>query len=347
MALTDDLIGDGCWAGASMGFGWVWAACGCASLRAGHAAAAHLKLAALTVLSAFILGDLSMWPAQAGPKKKTSQSSEALSIPEVPSDDIFGFTSPTDVGNVGDLGFANENDGRTGKRNGQYRALDSKFEWSATPAKDWWTAASVFGAWSRVRNVTGLDDGSTSSFDGISFEIERLLIRRSAGNPFAVSLSVEPRWSRIDAVSGFRSTAYDAQFKIFVDAVVVPDRLYWAANVYFTPQRAQDITDRSNWLDSSSTFLSTALTFQLSQSLFVGAEARHMTSYNGLWLNERMGYAVYIGPTLAWRITDKIVFNTTWQPQVSGRSATNPGLRFDLDNFERAQFRLKLAVQLN
>ena len=331
-----------------MGFGWVWAACRCASLlRAGHAVAARLKLTALTVLSAFILGDLSVSPAQAEPKKKTSQSSEALSIPEVPSDDIFGFTSPTDVGNVGDLGFANENDGRAGKRNGHYRALDSKFEFSSTPAKDWWVAGSFFAAWDRIRDVTGLDDGSTSSVDGISFEIERLLIRRSASNPFAVSLSVEPRWSRIDPISGLRSTAYNAQFKIFVDAVVVPDKLYWAANVYFTPQRAQDITDRSNWQDTSSTLLSTALTFQLSQSLFVGAEARHMTSYSGVWLNDRMGYAVYIGPTLAWRITDKIVFNTTWQPQVSGRSSINPGLRFDLDNFERAQFRLKLAVQLN
>lgn len=285
--------------------------------------------------------------AQAAPKKATAQKTESNSVPEVPGDDIFGFTSPTDVGNVGDTGFANENDGRTGKRDGRYRALDSKFEFSSTPAKDWWIAGSFFGAWNRVRNVTGLADDSTSSFDGLSFEIEHLAIRRSAGNPFAVAFSVEPRWSRIDPISGLPSTAYNAQFKMFVDTVVVPDKLFWAANAYFTPQRAQDITDRSNWLDSSSYFLSTALTFQLSQSLFFGAEARYMTSYNGIWLNERLGYAVYVGPTLAWKITDKIVFNTTWQPQVAGRSSTNPTLRYDLDNFERTQFRLKLAVQLN
>ena len=30
-----------------------------------------------------------------------------------------------------------------------------------------------------------------------------------------------------------------------------------------------------------------------------------------------------------------------------GRSADNPTLRYDLDNFERAQFRFKLAVGLN
>ncbi|ARP99335.1 hypothetical protein [Pseudorhodoplanes sinuspersici] len=303
------------------------------------------KAAAIATIA--VLFGLSAIPAQAASKKQATGTNESNSVPEVPSDDIFGFTSPTDVGDVGDLGFANENDGRTGKRDGRYRALDSKFEFSSTPARDWWMAGSFFAAWDRIRNVTDLHANSTSSFDGISFEIERLLVRRSAGNPFAVSLSVEPRWSRIDPVSGLRSTAYNAQFKIFVDAVVIPEKLYWAANVYFTPQRAQNIIDRSIQLDSSSTFLSTALTFQLSPSLFVGAEARHLTSYNGLWLNERMGYAFYVGPTMAWKITDKIVFNTTWQPQISGRSAINPGLRYDLDNFERTQFRVKLSLGLN
>jgi hypothetical protein len=39
-------------------------------------------------------------------------------VPEVPGDDIFGFTDPTDVGHPGDTTFANENDGRWGKRSG-------------------------------------------------------------------------------------------------------------------------------------------------------------------------------------------------------------------------------------
>lgn len=333
-------------AGASMGLGWIGAVHRCESLRAGMVLCRWTPKA-VGIAAAFALVGLAIAPVQAAPKKKPAQTNESNSVPEVPGDDIFGFTSPTDVGNVGDIGFENENDGRTGKRDGRYRALNSKFELYTTPVKDWWIAGSVFGAWNRVRNVTGLDDDSTSSFDGISFEIERLAIRRSAGNPFAVAFSVEPRWSRIDPTSGLPSTAYNAQFKIFVDAVVVPDKLFWAANAYFTPQTAQDITDHSNWLNSSSTFLSTALTFQLSSSFFVGVEARHLTAYNGLWLNERLGYAVYVGPTMAWKVTDKIVFNTTWQPQVAGRSSTNPTFRQDLDNFERAQFRLKLAVQFN
>ena len=53
---------------------------------------------------------------------------------------------------------------------------------------------------------------------------------------------------------------------------------------------------------------------------------------------------MYVGPTLLWKVTDKVAFNTTFQPQIAGRSTSNPGLRLDLDNFERVQFRAKLNI---
>ena len=300
---------------------------------------------AVGVAAIFALFGLPVVPAQAASKKKAL--SESHSVPEVPGDEIFGFTSPADVGNAGELGLANELDGRLGKRGGRYGGYNSKSELGYTFAEDWWIGASPFGAWNNVRDVSGLADISTNAFDGLSFELQYRLLRRSVGNPFAISLAVEPRWARIDSRLGLRSDAYYADFKFLIDAVLIPDRIFWAANVYFSPQRAQDIIERGIWLNSSSTFLSTAVTFQLSPSVFVGAEVRHLASYNGASLNERVGYAVYVGPTMAWKITDKIVFNATWQPQVSGRSAANPGLRYDLDNFERTQFRVKLSVQLN
>ncbi len=47
---------------------------------------------------------------------KAVRASSAQDVPQIPGDDIFGFTSPTDVGNPGDTMFVNENDGRTSKR---------------------------------------------------------------------------------------------------------------------------------------------------------------------------------------------------------------------------------------
>ena len=83
-------------------------------------------------------------------------AAEDKSVPEVPAEDIFGFTSPTDIGNPGDIAFANENDGRLGKRDGRYRVLDTKYEFSRTLPDDWWIAGSLFGTFHHTRDVTGL-----------------------------------------------------------------------------------------------------------------------------------------------------------------------------------------------
>src|SRR6185295_20349876 len=176
--------------------------------------------------------------AQELPKKAAKPSVES-NVPEVPGDDIFGFTAPTDIGNPGDTGFANEIDGRFGKRSGSYSAWFSKYEFSRTLSEDWWIAGSFFGAYHHSRNVPDIADINKLAFLGLSFEIERRIFRRSAGNPFAVSVSVEPAWARIDGTTGQPSNAYGAAFKFFIDAVVVPDKLFWAANLIWAPQTAE------------------------------------------------------------------------------------------------------------
>jgi len=265
-------------------------------------------------------------------------------VPEVPADYIFGFTSPTDVGNAGEKGFSNENDGRLGKRSGAYRALNAKYEISSTFAPDWWIAASLFAAHNFSRNVPDLNDINRTGFDGLSFELEYRIVKRTQSNPFAVSVSMEPRWGRIESVSGLQAHAINVAFKIFVDAVMIPDKLFWAGNIIWTPQRAEDPMDRSQWLSSSVLLISTAVAYQVSPKFFVGAEARYLGSYSTIVPTREVGHAVYVGPAFLWKITDNVAFNTTLQPQVAGRSTSNPGLRLDLDNFEKAQFRGKLTI---
>jgi hypothetical protein len=278
---------------------------------------------------------------------KPSEKSQANAIPEVPGDDIFGFTSTTDTGEKGDMGFANELTGFRGKRSGSYLALTNKMELSYTPAEDWWVAASGFISYDRIKDVPDFLDINRTQFEGFSAEIQYRVIKRSASNPFALAVAIEPAYAFIDLSTGQKSDAYGAAFKLLVDAVIVPDKVFWAANIVWAPVRGQDITDRSIWTTSSASQLQTALTFQLSEKLFVGADFMQFTVYDGSFFNERTGYAYYLGPTLLWKITDKVVFNTTWQPQIAGRSSDNTNLTYDLDTFTRAQFRFKLAVALN
>lgn len=270
-------------------------------------------------------------------------------VPDVPGEDIFGFTSATDVGDKGDLGFANELNGFRGKRDGSYLWLSNKTELGYTFAENWWIGGSAFISKHRIHGVTDIDDRNATAFEGLSFELKHRLIERSKSNPFAVTLSIEPFRSWIDVADGTgkRADGYGAAFKVYTDAVIAPDRIFWAFNAIWVPFRQQLPEDRNIWVEGSGSSLSTALTFQLSKSLFIGAEVRQLANYAGTHLNDRVGYATYFGPTLLWKITDKIALNATWQPQVSGRSIHNPDLRYDLDHFERAQFRFKLAVSLN
>jgi hypothetical protein len=268
----------------------------------------------------------------------------AATVPEVPGDDIFGFTTPTDVGNPGDTGFANENDGRAGKRGGTYRALNARYELGHTAAPDWWIGVSLFASHNVTRDVPGFADVNRTAFDGLSFEIEHRIVKRTVSNPFAVAVSLEPRWGMIDSVPGLRAQFVNAAFKFFVDAVVVPDKLFWGFNAIWTPQRAEDPVDRSRWLSSSGILLSTAIAYQWSPKFFLGAEVRYLGSFSTIFPTQELGHAVYAGPTLWWKVTDKLVFNTTFQPQLAGRSISNPQRQLDLDNFEKAQFRAKLTV---
>ena len=77
--------------------------------------------------------------------------------------------------------------------------LNTKYEFSHTVADGWWMAGSLFGAFYHTHDVTGLVEVNHLDFAGLSFEIEHRIVDRSAGQPFAVSISVEPLWGRLDS----------------------------------------------------------------------------------------------------------------------------------------------------
>lgn len=273
---------------------------------------------------------------------KGTAGNEASGTLDVPGGDLFGITSGTDVGKVGDRGIALENTGAYGIRNGHWRGLSQKLEFSGTFVEKWSFAASLFGIWSSVRDSTDFPNRTAYNFDGASVEARYRAIERTAINPFALTLTVEPRWSRIDAISGMYAPGFGAEFKAQVDAAVA-ERLYWAANANFAIGRARDPLDLS-WSTASDSLLSTALTYEvLKDRLFVGGEARWQQTWSSGFFGRLEGQAIYLGPTVAWKPADNIMLNAVFLPQVGGKGRGVAGL-LDLDNFERANYRMKLAI---
>ena len=55
------------------------------------------------------------------------------------------------------------------------------------------------------------------------------------------------------------------------------------------------------------------------------------------------GQALFVGPTIAWAARENIIVNAAFLPQIAGkaRGASGP---LDLDGFNRANYRLKIAI---
>jgi hypothetical protein len=262
---------------------------------------------------------------------------------DVPGEDIFGFTSPTGLGEAGNTGIASENSGASGKRGGRYGALSSKTEFSRTFREDLWAAVSVFGTGVFVRDVPDVDPVKRATFDGVSAEVSYRVLERSHQNPLAITLSFEPRWARIDPNTGERVEGFFSEAKMFVDAPIVPDRLFWALNFNYDPGVQKGSELDAKWQRVSTTNVSTALTYSWSEHFFTGVEFRSLAAYDGIFLNHKAGQALFVGPTTLIAFDEHTSLNFAWTPQVRGHSRAKPERALDLDNFSRHQFRLKLA----
>ncbi|MBM3609825.1 MAG: hypothetical protein FJX29_15510 [Alphaproteobacteria bacterium] len=281
--------------------------------------------------------------ASAALAKDGPAGSEKPSFPEVAGGDIFGFTAPTDTGDPGSHGAGLEIDGAFGKRGGRYNVLTQKWAYERVVAENWSMGFAMFTAFHSLRNVPGMINRSAFAFDGLGFEIGHRLVERSATNPFAFKIAIEPRWGRLDD-GGRHANSFGAELKFLTDAVVVPGRLYWAMNVVLASGTGQD-PDTRRYAPSSEIKVSNALTMQISPSLLMGVEATYLAAFDGGAFNSHTGHAVFLGPTIFWKVADKVSLNATIAPQIAGRANGAAGLRHDLDNYTRLMTRFKLSVE--
>jgi hypothetical protein len=158
-----------------------------------------------------------------------------------------------------------------------------------------------------------------------------------------VTLSLEPRWARMDGLTGARvAKNIGVEFKLFTDAVLIKDTLFAAVNLNYALSTVRTTDAAAIDAPFSSTNLSGALSYQVNDKFFVGLEARHLRSYNGHGLNILAGSATFLGPNMVYKINDTTTFNAVWTPQINGQAVGTTD-KLDLTNFERHQFRVKLV----
>ena len=168
---------------------------------------------------------------------------------------------------------------------------------------------------------------------------QRFLDRATA--PFGLTLNVEAERARIDEASGTRADKTAVEFTLIADKELVKDRLFGAINLIYEPEWIRfPAGDKSR---KSTIGASVALMAQVYPSVFLGGELRYLRRYEGADLAMFAGEALFLGPTLAVNVTDRLMLVAAYSAQIAGRPAGMSG-PLDLENFERHRAKLKAVV---
>jgi hypothetical protein len=252
---------------------------------------------------------------------------------EIDTEHLFGFTTGTDVGNVGEREVESEVTDRFGKQAGSYDALSQTYEAKITPVENFRigvaTALSYFG----ISGVPGLMDQQQTTLQGLSFEARYRLIDNDRG-PFSMTIIAEPRWDRLDDISGAAVNGYGGTLTLAVDKELIANSLFGALNLLYDTEASHFIV-ADTWQHDSEIGISAALSAQVRPAFFLGGEVRYLRAYDGLGLGAFAGQAVFAGPTMYYQISRQSAVSAAWDFQVCGRTALGGSL--DLTYFERQQ----------
>lgn len=270
---------------------------------------------------------------------------------DVDTEHLFGFSEGADAGEKGEQEVVSDTIGRFGKRvagpgKARYRVLDTKLGYQFDPIDRLSLEFGAFGTARRVRNVLDLDDKDYGTFDGVSIEVKYQVLKGSREQPLGLALELRPRFSRVLPIEGNGADIFDMESVLQLDLQLVPDRVWYGANVSFEPAAGRQRGHGPGY--RSSTFLwSNAVVTRIGESTYLGPELRYLRGYAGTFLNRFESDALFLGPALHHRFTDKVWLTLAYAGQVRGRDAgpALAGRTFGLDQFERSNLRVKFGME--
>jgi len=256
--------------------------------------------------------------------------------------DVFGFNTGSDVNDYGALSASAQYNGGYGTKFGSADSHlgTAQVSYGAFPCVE--IGPYVFGSVSNLQPRGGISvDGSAL---GAGVELKYKLLGRDThgiGLTFDLLLQGGGLSGNFYGPAGLRSNdQWDATYQVFLDKELIAGKLYGGLNVGLT----------SDWLDNgavsrgyfrSSTFhVGGALSYQIVDGIFFGAEVDHYRTYNNTFFGSDLGNATYVGPNFYWQATKELAITGAWGIQVNGK--TN-GVAGDLSTASHHLVKLKAA----
>jgi hypothetical protein len=282
--------------------------------------------------------------------------------------DVFGFTTGSDVNDLGALSGALQYNGNYGTRFGQLTGhqLTAQLSYSPFPCVEIGPTLQGFAA------TTGVTTFGTDvrQFGGTVEMKYKLLGRATHG--VGLTFTTEPgifsrRYSTLVNAAGFpvfadafgnalrpSGTAVSNLARVLIDFELVKDKLYGAINfehaaVWDDPASQFNGLRVKDYAKFSNLNIRAALAYKVSDTFYVGVEGSHQRAYAGTFLNRELGNAWFAGPTFFWQATEKLSITGAYNYQFAGESeavvlpAGRSSKDFDLFNFNRHLAKFKLA----
>jgi len=266
----------------------------------------------------------------AAPAPVVSACTESEGIPP----DAFGFTTGSDVAEVGSFGPSLTYNGSFGTRAGTSNGHGLTLQGSYGLFPCFEVSPYVLGNFTDA-SAGGISADSRGYGAGVEMKY-RLLGRDMHG--IGLTLVIDPSVTRADPDGAGRFTTYNTGIRLFADKTLIPNTLYAAVNV------SQDLTwtGPSPYGRSSTLTLAGSLSWQVQDGLYLSGEVRHMRRHNELGFDKEAGYATYVGPGVFWQATKQLTLSAAYNIQVSGKAKGQPG-DLDLTNFSQHLVKVKLG----
>ncbi|MGX5737031.1 hypothetical protein [Bosea thiooxidans] len=290
-----------------------------------------LAFALLASCSTAVAADLpSRKGAPAAPAPVVSACTESEGIPT----DAFGFTTGSDVADVGSFGPSLTYGGAFGTRVGTSNGHGLTLQGSYGLFPCFEIGPYVLGG------LTHASAGGISADErayGAGVEMKYKLLGRDM-HGLGLTLVIDPSATRVDPDGAGRFTSYNTGIRLFADKTLIPNTLYAALNL------SQDLTwtGPSPYARSSTFTVAGSLAWQVREGLYLSGEVRHMHAHNDLGFGNEAGYATYVGPGVFWQATKQLAISAAYNVQVAGKAKGEPG-DLDLTNFSRHLVKVKLG----
>lgn len=256
-----------------------------------------------------------------------------------PTSFLFGFTSNSQTGRAGQWNASSELTGRFVKRQGEYAGLVDKIGVGYSVTDRFTVSPSLQFQYMRVEDVPNIRDRDALQFAGTAVNLKYRIADRSKER-IGAALESTLIWTPVSFLSGQREDTFIPEVKAIVDAELVPEKLFAAANVKYQPvfTRSRD----QGWTESSAFEASAAISTVIERAS-LGLEVRYATVHEDLFLGHRQGHALFVGPTASVALSERVQLGAAWSFQVAGEAAGEPLRDLDLVNFERHQLRINLG----